>query len=69
MGKDSDTTVLLASASTAKATVFTPSSGVGGISCPPGKEPYFDCAVGEALRINLSGAGNVAVTVQYAIMG
>lgn len=60
-------TVKLTSASTDKATIFTPP----GVSCPPGREPYLHCAPGEALRINLSdaSAGGVAVNIQYAIRG
>lgn len=49
---------------------FVPSTGPGGISCPPvdrASEPYARCAVGDALNVNLSGAGNVAVNVQYEI--
>lgn len=70
MGADTEATCELRSGSTAKATIHTPASGVGGISCPPGKEPYFDCAVNEALNLNTGGAsGSFAVGVQYAILG
>lgn len=67
MGKDSDITVTLKTGSTTKATVFCPADGVGGISCPPGKEPYFQGLVGEDFKINLSGAGSVAYNIQYTL--
>lgn len=70
MGKDADATCELRSASTAKATVLTPASGVGGISCPPGKEPYFDCAANEALNFNSGGVtATFAINIQYCIIG
>lgn len=70
MGKDADATCQLRSGSTAKATVLTPASGVGGISCPPGKEPYFDCTANEALNFNSGGVtATFAVNIQYAILG
>lgn len=69
MAKDSDITITLKTGSTSKATVLCPASGVGGISCPPGREPYFTGLAGEDLKINLSGAGTVAYSVQYALIG
>jgi hypothetical protein len=71
MGADSEATIQLRSATTPKATVLTPATGVGGISCPPGKEPYFDCAANEALNLNTGGASGLvlAVNVQYSIVG
>lgn len=70
MGSDSEATVQLRSNTTPKATLLTPATGVGGISCPPGKEPYFDCAAAVALNFNTGGAsGTWSVNVQYAIMG
>jgi hypothetical protein len=71
MGSDSEATIQLRSATTPKATVLTPATGVGGISCPPGKEPYFDCAANEALNLNTGGgtALTLAINVQYAILG
>lgn len=69
MGKATDATVSLQSGATNKAFVLTPSSGVGGISCPPGREPYFDCNPNDALNVSLGGAtGSVAVNVQYSIL-
>jgi hypothetical protein len=69
MGRDSDIDVQIKTGSTVKATVFCPASGVGGISCAPSKEPYLQGAPAEALVINLSGAGEVAYNIQYAIRG
>lgn len=72
-GKDSDTVVQLRSGTTTiLARCFTPTTGVGGISCPPtdGKtEPYCRTTAGEALNLNLSGTGNVACCVQFVIRG
>jgi hypothetical protein len=65
MAADSDIAVTLKTGSTARATVRCPATGVGGISCPPAKEPYFQGLVGEDLIINLSGAGDVVYNVQY----
>lgn len=67
MAKDSDITVTVKSGSTVKFTALTPASGVGGIAVPAGREPIFQCAAAEALKINLSGAGNVAYNINYAI--
>lgn len=53
-------------------TVKTYLNGVGangGISSPPAKEPYFDCALNEALVFNQSAAVSTGVTCQYAVMG
>lgn len=70
MGQDTAATVTLKSATNAKATVLTPTTGVGGLSCPPGREPYFDCGANEALNFNSGGAtGTFAVNVVYTIMG
>jgi hypothetical protein len=71
VGKASDCTAKLQSASTDKVSVPLPATGVGGISCPPGREPYFDCAANEALNLNLGGATsqNIGVNIQYCIMG
>lgn len=71
MGQDSAAIVQLRSAATPKATVLTPETGVGGISCPPGSEPYFVAAPNEALNLNTGGATGlvIAVNVQYSIQG
>lgn len=68
IGKDSDISVTLKTGTTVKATVLCPASGVGGVSCSPGREPYLQGAPGEALKVNLSGSGSVAVNIQYSIM-
>ncbi len=67
LAKDSDITVTLKTGATGRATILCPDIGVGGISCPPGREPYFQGLIGEDLIINLSGAGAVAYNVQYSI--
>lgn len=61
--------VQLRSATTPKAYTEAVAAAGGGVSCPPSKLPYFECAANEALNVNLSAAGNVSVNVQYAIVG
>ncbi len=72
-GSSSDTQVQLRSGTNTILTrCFTPATGVGGISCPPvstNSEYYAVGGRGEALNVNLSGAGNVVVCVQYALLG
>lgn len=67
--KDSDITVQIKTGSTVRATVLCPADGVGGIACPPGREPYLQGGAGEALKLNLSGSGTVAYNIQYAVRG
>lgn len=71
IGKASDCTAYLRSGAVDKASIPLPATGTGGVSCPPGSNPYFDCAANTALNLNLGGATsmNVAVNIQYALLG
>lgn len=57
-------------ASTVLMNVPCPSSGTGGICCPPvpnNGEPYFYTSPGNAFNVTLSGTGTVYCTVQYTL--